>query len=129
MKKQGNIRYIRGLAFIALLFIIAASCSKSTDYGTTTPPGPTGGTTGPGTNQVFIQGMAFNPSVLTVTAGTTVTWVNKDAIAHTVTSSTNLFDSGSIGSNGSFTYTFATAGTFGYYCSIHPNMVASVKVN
>jgi plastocyanin len=73
--------------------------------------------------------MAFNPSTITVAAGTTITWTNKDAIAHTVTSDNKLFDSGSIGSNGTYSFTFATAGTFSYHCTVHPTMTASVTVN
>ncbi len=88
-----------------------------------------GGSTGPGANEVFIQGMAFVPASITVTAGTTITWTNKDAIAHTVTSNDNLFNSGSLGPGKSFTFTFAKAGSFGYYCSIHPTMTATVIVN
>jgi plastocyanin len=117
-----------GIAIVFAVFMISNSCSKSSnDNSTTTTPGGTSG--GPGTNEVFIQGMAFNPSTITVAAGTTITWTNKDAIAHTVTSNTNLFNSGSLGTNGTFSFTFATAGTFSYYCAIHPNMVASVTVN
>jgi len=119
------------MVFLIAILMISSSCNKSsynTMTGITSNPGTTG-TAGPGTNEVFIQGMAFNPSTITVAAGTTVTWTNKDAIAHTVTSKTKLFDSGSIASNGTFSYTFATAGTFSYYCSIHPSMIATVTVN
>jgi plastocyanin len=91
--------------------------------------GMTGGTPGPGLNEVFIQGMAFTPATITVAANTTITWTNKDAIAHTVTSDTKLFDSGSIGANGTYSHTFATAGTFSYHCTVHPTMTASVIVN
>lgn len=91
--------------------------------------GGTGGTSGPGVNEVFIQGMAFNPSTITVAAGTTITWTNKDAIAHTVTSLTNLFNSGNIGTGGTYSFTFTTAGSYSYYCAIHPTMTASVTVN
>ena len=83
----------------------------------------------PGPNEVFIQDMAFNPSTITVSAGTTITWTNKDAIAHTVTSNTGLFDSGSINSNGTYSHLFSSTGTFPYHCSIHPNMTASVIIN
>lgn len=124
-------RILSGMFFLIAILMISNSCNKSsynTMTGITSNPGTTG-TAGPGANEVFIQGMAFNPTTITVAAGTTITWTNKDAIAHTVTSKTKLFDSGSIGSNGTFSYTFATAGTFSYYCTIHPSMVASVTVN
>ena len=101
-----------------LLFIIfgtSSSCKKTSDV--------------PGPNEVFIEGNAFNPRTITVTANTTITWTNKDGIAHTVTSTTGLFDSSTINANGIFTHTFANAGTYNYFCIIHPNMTASVVVN
>jgi plastocyanin len=73
--------------------------------------------------------MSFVPSSITVAAGTTITWTNKDGIAHTVTSNDNLFNSGSLGSGKSFSFKFANAGSFGYYCAIHPSMTATVTVN
>ena len=83
----------------------------------------------PGANEVYIQGMAFSPVTLTVTAGTTVTWTNKDAMAHTVTSDSTLFVSGNIVANGTYSYTFNSAGTYPYHCAIHPTMKAKVIVN
>ncbi len=119
---------LSGVVFLSIL-MISFSCSKSSNAymnpATTTP----GGSTGPGANEVFIQGLAFVPASINVAAGTTITWTNKDGIAHTVTSSTNLFNSGSLGPGKSFTFTFAAAGSFGYYCAIHPTMTATVTVN
>jgi len=88
----------------------------------------TGSKGSPGTNEVWIQGMAFTPSSITVKEGTTITWTNKDAISHTVTSDDNLFDSGPLGSGKTFTYTFSIAGTYAYHCLIHPSMTAKVIV-
>lgn len=90
------------------------SCKKASDV--------------PGVNEVFIQGSAFEPSAITVAAGTTITWTNKDGMDHTVTSNTGLFDSGSIGNNATYSHTFSTVGTFPYKCTIHPTMNASVIV-
>jgi plastocyanin len=124
----------RFLIVAVLLFsiiTISDSCSKNSManmYGTNNS-GTSGGSGGPGTNEVWIQGMAFSPATITVTVGTTITWTNKDGVAHTVTSNTNIFNSGNIASNGTFTYTFATAGTYSYYCAIHPGMIANVVVN
>jgi plastocyanin len=125
-----KIKFVAGI-FMISVFMISNSCSKSTAYNTPTTgnTGNTGGTGGPGANQVFIKGMAFDPATITVTAGTTITWTNKDAIAHTVTSDTKAFDSGSVNSGATFSFTFATAGTYSYHCAIHPSMVASVTVN
>ncbi|MDA4126610.1 MAG: cupredoxin family copper-binding protein [Thaumarchaeota archaeon] len=71
----------------------------------------------------------YSPSSFTVKAGTTVTWVNHDGTAHTVTSKgSSLFDSGNILTGGSFSYTFTHAGTYQYYCTIHPWMTGMVVV-
>lgn len=112
-------RLLIGSCFLIAFFAIFNSCSKSSS---------TGGTN-QGANEVFIQGMAFSPSTITVTAGTTVTWTNKDGVAHTVTSNTGSFDSGSINPNGTYSHMFSTAGTFPYKCTIHPTMTATVIVN
>jgi plastocyanin len=84
---------------------------------------------GPPPNEVYIQGFAFNPVTITVVAGTTITWTNKDAVAHTVTSDTGAFDSGSIAANGTYSRTFSTTGTFAYHCTFHAGMNATVVVN
>jgi len=119
---------------MAILFAVLSfsnSCTKSMDNmtGTGGNTGGTGGKGGPGINEVWIQGMAFSPSTITVSAGSTITWTNKDGVSHTVTSNTGLFDSGTFGSNGTFSFTFPTAGTYPYYCAVHPSMTATVKVN
>jgi plastocyanin len=120
--KHAN-KIVTGMIFL-LAIMISNSCSKSNNTDTTL----TGGG-GPGANEVFIQSNSFSPSSITVTAGTTIRWTNKDGIAHTVTSNTNVFDSGTINSGGTFSFTFASAGTYPYYCKIHPAMVAAVTVN
>src|SRR5690348_14190599 len=71
---------------------------------------------------VTIVDFAFQPSYITVPAGTTVTWYNAGAAPHTVTSSDGFFDSGTIGSGGSFSVTFSSPGTYNYACAIHPMM-------
>jgi plastocyanin len=70
---------------------------------------------------------AYNPNPLTITAGTTVTWTNKDSTTHTATSDSGAFN-GTVGPNQQFSFTFPNKGTFTYHCSLHPNMVASVIV-
>jgi plastocyanin len=70
----------------------------------------------------------FVPQSYTVKAGATVIWVNRDATGHTVTSTTGLFDSGSFASGTTFKYMFAQAGTYPYYCTIHPWMKGTIVV-
>lgn len=125
-QKRAN---ISGAILLVAIMMISFSCSDSEDDNPTGSNNNPGGSNLPGANEVFIRSMAFDPSTITVAAGTTITWTNKDAVAHTVTSNTNLFNSGNLGTGKTFTFTFATPGTYSYYCSIHPSMIGSVTVN
>jgi plastocyanin len=73
---------------------------------------------------------SFSPVEVTVVIGVnnTVTWVNNDNAAHTVTASDGSFSSGNIGSGGVYTYTFTTPGAYRYYCAYHEWMVGTVVV-
>ena len=73
------------------------------------------------TTNATIQGSAYHPDPITINAGDSVTWTNKDVATHTVTDkgAGKTFDSGNIAFNATFTHTFNTAGTFTYYCTIH----------
>jgi amicyanin len=79
-------------------------------------------------NQVTIANFAYAPSNIQVSAGTTVTWTNRDSAPHSVTFKNRMKDSGWLRQGQSFSYTFTTPGTFDYYCTVHPNMVARVSV-
>lgn len=122
-------RFLIITTFLFAILLISDSCNKSSYNNMTGMSGGTGGSGSPGLNEVFIQNLSFNPSTIMVSTNTTITWTNKDAIDHTVTSSTGLFNSGNIGPNGTYSYTFVTAGTYAYHCNIHPGMTASVSVN
>ena len=71
--------------------------------------------------------MSFNPSLLTVPVGTTVTWVNRGSESHTITSITGLFDSG-VDPGQSYNYTFTKPGVYEYTCTPHPEMTGSITV-
>ena len=77
---------------------------------------------------VRIQHFAFNPTPLTVAVGTTVTWMNQDPAPHTATARNGAFDTGTIASGASKALTMNTAGSFEYFCKIHPRMVARLMV-
>jgi plastocyanin len=77
---------------------------------------------------VSIENFNFVPANLTVPAGTTVMWTNHDDVEHTATASDNSFSSPSIPTDGQFSYTFTTPGTFSYFCAIHPFMTARIIV-
>ncbi len=79
-------------------------------------------------NEVYIQGFAFNPKTLTVPVNTTVKWTNQDATLHTVTSDTQLFDSGNLANGAWFSYMFTTPGTYTYHCSFHTYMTGTIVV-
>jgi plastocyanin len=79
--------------------------------------------------QVAIINMAFSPSTLTVAAGTTVTWVNRDGDAHSVESRDKGFTSSPLLNTGEkYSYTFTTPGTYAYYCGVHASMTGKVVV-
>jgi plastocyanin len=123
-----KIRFLPMIFSVIAILAISNSCTKATDYMNGTGTGSKG-SGGPGINEVWIQGMSFSPATISVAAGTTITWTNKDGVAHTVTSDAALFDSGSIGSGGTFSFSFGTAGTYSYHCAIHPSMTGKVVVN
>ena len=82
-----------------------------------------------GASSHYPNGPFFSPANLTVTVGKTVTWVNKDTVTHTVTSDgSNLFDSGFMPTGATFQFTFTTAGTYPYYCTVHPFMKGTIVV-
>lgn len=101
------------IIFAAIIGLMIASCKSDNSVM------PTG---------VTLSGLTFSPKSLTVTAGTTVTWTNKEAITHTVTSDTGLFDSGDLTNGQTYQYTFSSAGTFAYHCKYHSGMTGTIIV-
>jgi plastocyanin len=82
------------------------------------------------TAEVKIDNFSFGPTELKISAGTTVTWVNHDDIPHTVVSTDEpkLFKSKVLDTDEKFSFTFSKAGTYPYFCSIHPKMTGKVIV-
>jgi len=78
--------------------------------------------------EVKIDNFSFGPQTVTVPVGATVTWINRDDIPHTVVSTDGLFNSKVRDTDEKFSYTFAKAGTYPYYCSVHPKMTGKVVV-
>ena len=78
--------------------------------------------------EVKIDNFVFAPQRIVVKAGTTVTWINEDDIPHTVVSSTKVFKSSALDTTDKFSFTFATPGTYEYFCSLHPHMTGTVVV-
>ncbi|MBI2708444.1 MAG: hypothetical protein HYX34_01925 [Actinobacteria bacterium] len=101
--------------------------------------------TAPRRAAIAIDTFMFSPRTLTVAAGTTVTWTNRDAILHTVTAGTRTYDpndSGRVvstdktglfdlqldGRGATARFTFARRGTYRYFCNRHPGMEAQIRV-
>ena len=80
------------------------------------------------TVEVKIDNFTFNPQQVKVKAGDTVVWINADDIPHTVTSQTMVFRSKALDTDDKFSFTFATAGSFPYFCSLHPHMAGTIVV-
>ncbi len=78
--------------------------------------------------RIAIDNFSFTPASLTVAAGTTVTWVNRDDVPHTVVSTEKKFKSPVLDTTEQFSYKFTDPGTYEYYCSIHPKMTGKVIV-
>ena len=119
--------------------------------GTASAPSPSP-TASPKPVAISIKGFAFNPATITVAKGTTITWTNEDTVNHTVTTGTppptgapaasgaspaptpslskgdGRIDSGRVDATKTFAFTFNEAGTFNYFCAVHPRMVATVTV-
>ena len=77
---------------------------------------------------VKIDNFVFGPPTLTVSVGTTVTWTNSDDIPHTSVSTEGVFKSKVLDTDEKFSFTFTKAGTYPYYCTIHPKMTGTVVV-
>jgi plastocyanin len=138
--------------FIVLVVVLAGCGSTSSQAANTSPTAtavpPTATSTTASTtastattaatggqNQVTIgtPGGAFGfvPQTLTVKVGTTVSWTNATSAPHTVTSdpgSAQAWDSSRLAPGDVFTFTFTTAGTFAYHCSVHPSMHGTIVV-
>ena len=84
-------------------------------------------TTAPPTT-IHIHNYAFNPKTVTIPVGGTVRFVNDDDEPHTATAFDKTFDSKGLDTNESYKHTFTTAGTFRYFCTLHPMMRGSIVV-
>jgi plastocyanin len=80
------------------------------------------------TNVITIDNFTFSPKELTIAVGTTVKWVNHDDIPHTIVEKKTTFRSKALDTDDSYSFTFTSAGTFDYFCGLHPHMVGRVIV-
>ena len=112
-------RCLLPLVFVlsALLPIYAAAPEKP-DAPEKTPP------------KIVIDNFAFQPKELTVAVGTEVTWVNRDDVPHTATSTAKpkAFDSGTLDTDQTYSHVFKEAGEYEYFCAVHPKMTGKIVV-
>ena len=80
------------------------------------------------THTVVMEDMRFRPQTLTVAAGDTVLWVNRDFVPHTATSRAGGFDSAVIRASGKWQLTVRKKGSFAYLCTLHPAMTGTLRV-
>lgn len=104
---------------LAALSALAPGIAVAEDMAITKTASPTA---------VEIRDFRFEPPILTVTAGTTVTWRNDDDSPHTVTDKGRKFGSAALDTSENFSHTFATAGEFTYFCTLHPMMTGKIVV-
>ena len=117
---------LNGSSAVPALSPAVESPGTQSTAGTTATPAAT---TSPAvTSSVSIQNFTFTPSTLAAKAGTTVTWKNNDAVPHTVTSDSGLFDSKVVAPGESFSFAFTSTGSVSYHCALHPMMKGSVTV-
>lgn len=82
----------------------------------------------PRTLTVVVEATSFQPAAVTITAGDTVVWVNKDPFPHTATSKSGVFDSQAIAEGKTWSRTFKVKGEFPYVCTLHPTMAGTISV-
>jgi len=132
--KNHYTRYLFMMSVLVLLTAGLIACSDSTDSGYNDVNGnDTNGE--PASDEVWMEGMTFNPGNRTIDAGTTITWINNSNEVHTVTSGENgqhdgEFDSGNISPGEEFTHTFEEPGEYSYFCVPHVNqgMIGTITV-
>jgi plastocyanin len=78
--------------------------------------------------EVQVDNFTFGPATLTVPINSVVTWVNKDDLPHVIASTDGVFKSKALDTDDKYSYTFSKAGTYPYFCSIHPKMVGKIVV-
>ncbi len=112
------------LFLLLLTTVLLPGCGSTA----TTTTGAVTATTAGGAVQVIMSNRAYDPQEITIKVGDTVTWVNQDAPRHDVVAENGEFKSDLFSKGETFSHTFTKAGTYPYYCSIHPGMTGTVIV-
>ena len=118
---------LRQLLVPSVQVLLLGSMAAVVSYATTAETA-SNGPAAEGATIVMAKDFMFAPTALTVAAGSTVTWTNRDDEPHTVVSDSGLFRSAALDTNESFSFRFDKPGTYRYMCSIHPRMVGTIVV-
>ncbi|MGH3865518.1 MAG: cupredoxin domain-containing protein [Pseudonocardiaceae bacterium] len=113
-----------GIAILVGIVVVVGIGSLPPTAAASTP----GAAASVASDAVTIQNFAFSPATVTIKAGTTVIWTNRDQDPHTVSAMSGAFHSPTLNTGQSYQYTFTTPGRFDYLCTIHPFMTATVVV-
>ena len=110
---------LMGTFLLGAAVAAVASISLHAEKGAAADPAPV---------DIKIDNFTFAPQRLIVRAGTTVIWRNRDDIPHAVASSRRLFKSKALDTDDTYAFTLTTAGTYEYFCSLHPQMTGTIVV-
>ncbi len=110
---------------VAIAMLLGPAVGALVAFGTVAAEDPKDGKDA---NVVTIDNFSFGPAELDVAVGTTVKFVNHDDIPHSVVDNNKAFRSKALDTDDSYSYTFASAGTFSYFCGLPPKMVGKIVV-
>jgi len=128
MTSNSRIIFWSVCAIMLIVTCLFSGCTSAQSPQTTTPatPSPAGGM-----NSIAIKNFAFSPATMTIKTGTPVTWTNQDGASHQIASDPGApvaFKSESLVNGASYQFTFTQAGTYSYYCTLHPSMKGTIIV-
>ena len=115
------------LVMIFISAVAVASCGKSSSNPPAAPT-PTTVTVSIVSGARVLTTTAYSPNPVTITRGSTVTWVNNDSTTHDQVADGGAFNTGNVAPGAQASVTFQNAGSFPYHCGVHPNMVATIVV-
>jgi plastocyanin len=123
-------RSVQSLVLASIMIFSAASASSASKLAetSTTSKAAASGSSTDSAAEVKIDNFAFTPGIITVKAGTQLTWINHDDIPHTVDSTDGKFKSAALDTDDKFQFRFTEPGEYPYYCRMHPKMTGKIIV-
>ena len=131
LRKAGVLVTALGVLGVAVVGCAQRSRAQKSGPITAAAPGASSGAEADDApNQIVVDNFTFNPPKLIVAVGTKVTWVNRDDVPHTATSTgkPRTFDSGTLDTDERFSHIFMAPGTYQYFCAVHPHMTGQITV-